>query len=82
MEPPRTAADWIARLSVIPHPEGGWYRETYRAMESATISRLHRIEAAGPHRGPERSPSGRPAWYGAEVAPGGAWMLTGEALRQ
>jgi uncharacterized protein len=26
-----TAQDWIARLGLIPHPEGGYYRETYRA---------------------------------------------------
>jgi len=28
---PRTAADWIAALALTPHPEGGHYRETYRA---------------------------------------------------
>lgn len=26
-----TAADWIRRLKLLPHPEGGYYRETYRA---------------------------------------------------
>jgi len=26
--PPPTAADLIAALSLEPHPEGGWYRET------------------------------------------------------
>ena len=26
-----TAADYIARRGLIPHPEGGYYRETYRA---------------------------------------------------
>ncbi len=26
-----TADDWIARLELRPHPEGGWFRETYRA---------------------------------------------------
>ena len=25
------AADVIARLDLVPHPEGGWYRETWRA---------------------------------------------------
>jgi len=26
-----TARDIIAQLSLQPHPEGGWYRETWRA---------------------------------------------------
>ncbi len=26
-----TAQEWITHLSLIPHPEGGFYRETYRA---------------------------------------------------
>jgi len=26
-----TAADLIARLDLQPHPEGGWYRETWRS---------------------------------------------------
>lgn len=30
-----TAADLIARLALSPHPEGGWYRETWRAPPSA-----------------------------------------------
>jgi predicted cupin superfamily sugar epimerase len=25
------AQDWIQRLGLTPHPEGGWYKETYRA---------------------------------------------------
>jgi hypothetical protein len=29
----RTAAAWIAALGLSPHPEGGFYRETYRAAE-------------------------------------------------
>jgi predicted cupin superfamily sugar epimerase len=33
-----TADDWIVRLALLRHPEGGWYRETYRAAE--------RVEAA------------------------------------
>ena len=28
-----TAADWIARLGLARHPEGGWFRQTYRALE-------------------------------------------------
>ena len=31
-----TAADYIARLGLIPHPEGGYYRETYRAAFQVT----------------------------------------------
>ena len=30
----RTAADWISALGLIPHPEGGFYRETYRSAET------------------------------------------------
>ena len=26
------AEHWIDRLNLEPHPEGGWYRQTYRAM--------------------------------------------------
>lgn len=33
------AATWIRALDLRPHPEGGWYRETYRAAES--IPRPH-----------------------------------------
>jgi predicted cupin superfamily sugar epimerase len=29
-----SAREWIERLNLIPHPEGGFYRETYRASES------------------------------------------------
>lgn len=31
---PRVLAELIATLDLQPHPEGGWYRETYRAVES------------------------------------------------
>jgi predicted cupin superfamily sugar epimerase len=34
-----SARDWITRLGLIRHPEGGWYRETYRSRES--IARAH-----------------------------------------
>ncbi len=30
----RTAEFWIERLGLEPHPEGGWYRETYRSEGS------------------------------------------------
>jgi hypothetical protein len=29
-----TARYWIDTLSLLPHPEGGWYRETYRCRET------------------------------------------------
>ncbi|MGE5315677.1 MAG: cupin domain-containing protein [Acidobacteriota bacterium] len=29
--PPHTADEWIERLSLIPHPEGGYYREIFRS---------------------------------------------------
>ena len=29
----KTVAEWIAVLKLTPHPEGGFYRETYRAHE-------------------------------------------------
>jgi predicted cupin superfamily sugar epimerase len=28
------AAAWVERLQLRPHPEGGWYRETYRSPET------------------------------------------------
>ena len=36
MTPPFTAADWIRALGLVPHPEGGHYRETYRAAATVT----------------------------------------------
>ena len=35
-----TAADLIRALELIPHPEGGWFRETYRAGEVIPASAL------------------------------------------
>jgi predicted cupin superfamily sugar epimerase len=31
-----TTADWVRDLALSPHPEGGWYRETYRASEAVS----------------------------------------------
>lgn len=28
---PSSAQEWIERLDLAPHPEGGWYRETHRS---------------------------------------------------
>src|SRR5262245_40645527 len=36
----RTGAEWIASLGLVPHPEGGFYRETYRAAESIEAAHL------------------------------------------
>ena len=56
----RDAAWWIERLSLTEHPEGGCYRETYRAgpvdgrcastaiyylLRSDEVSRLHRLRS-------------------------------------
>jgi uncharacterized protein len=37
-----TAADWIARLDLQPHPEGGWYREIYRSKNLVAASQGRR----------------------------------------
>ena len=28
-----TANEWIEKLELLPHPEGGWYKEVYRSHE-------------------------------------------------
>lgn len=35
-----TARDFIQRLNLIRHPEGGWFRETYRSAESIPATSL------------------------------------------
>ena len=56
-----TAADVIARLQLQPHPEGGWYRETFRdtrlvdgrpastaiyyLLDVGDVSEWHRVDA-------------------------------------
>jgi predicted cupin superfamily sugar epimerase len=37
---PPTAAEWIERLALRRHPEGGWYRETYRSAERIAADAL------------------------------------------
>ncbi len=34
------AREWIDRLQLQPHPEGGWFRETYRAAEKVPADTL------------------------------------------
>jgi len=57
----KTAQHYIDQLGLMPHPEGGWYRETYRSdvsvegravatgiyflLTSDNISHLHKIDA-------------------------------------
>lgn len=36
---PQTARDLIAELALQPHPEGGYFRETYRSAERVTTAR-------------------------------------------
>lgn len=41
MSPARPGAqEWIERLGLSPHPEGGWYRETHRASDKIRHDRL------------------------------------------
>jgi predicted cupin superfamily sugar epimerase len=56
-----TASELIERLGLVPHPEGGWYRETWRAdapvgvrasgtsiyylLEAGDRSHWHRVDA-------------------------------------
>jgi predicted cupin superfamily sugar epimerase len=35
-----SAAQWIAELGLQPHPEGGYFRETYRSAESVEAAAL------------------------------------------
>jgi predicted cupin superfamily sugar epimerase len=41
MEPITTAKQWIDTLRLQPHPEGGYYRQTYRADEVLSPASLH-----------------------------------------
>ena len=59
---PLTADEVIAHLKLAPHPEGGWYRETFRdepghkgrphstailfLLKAGEVSRWHRVDAA------------------------------------
>ncbi len=43
-----SADDWIARLNLERHPEGGWYREVYRSPEIIPAEALPR-RFAGTH---------------------------------
>ncbi len=35
-----TASDYITHLQLQPHPEGGFFKETYRAAESIPLNAL------------------------------------------
>jgi predicted cupin superfamily sugar epimerase len=43
---PGTAAEWIRALGLVPHPEGGHYRETYRAAATFTLPGVDTPRAA------------------------------------
>jgi predicted cupin superfamily sugar epimerase len=45
----RDAASWIERLGLQPHPEGGFYRETYRSTEAVQADGLP-VRFDGPRR--------------------------------
>ncbi|HVD98437.1 MAG TPA: cupin domain-containing protein [Cytophagaceae bacterium] len=34
------ARDWIEQLQLLPHPEGGYYKETYRCAELVSFARF------------------------------------------
>jgi predicted cupin superfamily sugar epimerase len=40
-----TAAEMAAQLGLEPHPEGGWFRETYRSNEAVVTARGKRAAA-------------------------------------
>jgi hypothetical protein len=35
----KTAGEMVAQLELVPHPEGGWYRETHRSAEIIQTAR-------------------------------------------
>lgn len=47
--PPNSAEAIIAALGLAPHPEGGWYRETFRADGAgrSTVTAIHFLLEAG-----------------------------------
>ena len=42
----RTAEDLIESLDLIPHPEGGFYRETYRSDKTISATHLEGVRSA------------------------------------
>ena len=53
-----TAAELAATLGLEPHPEGGYFRETYRASETVITSRGERPlreRSSSPDRSPDRA---------------------------
>jgi len=57
---PATAKDWIETLQLQPHPEGGWYRETYRSPMPIEFVSPHLTPNPSPWKG-EGSQSGAPS---------------------
>jgi uncharacterized protein len=50
-----TAADWVTALQLQPHPEGGYFRETYRASEGISLAALPTRFQAGSSGAPSRA---------------------------
>jgi uncharacterized protein len=83
---PRTAAEWIRALGLVPHPEGGHYRETYRAAETVPgrggagpraastaiyfLLQAHELSALQP-----QAAIAAGSWFGARVAAGIGFSL-------
>lgn len=72
-------AQWIRDLGLIPHPEGGFYRETQRSRRCTTIvyllpegafSAWHRLRGADE------------VWHFYAGAPLSLWLLDGAGLRE
>ena len=59
------AARWIRELRLAPHPEGGWYRETYRAGDQ-----FPGAPGAGCWFAAEVAEGGKFSLLGCTVAPG------------
>ena len=37
------ARRWIEALQLVPHPEGGWFRETYRAGRELSVDTFDEV---------------------------------------
>lgn len=77
----RRGTEWIASLRLAPHPEGGFYRETYRARETL-IHPDGRLEEPRLGPDPDRGESFQAivsagCWYGATVDASDSYALVG-----
>lgn len=44
-----TADEWIERLGLVRHPEGGWFRQTYRSADTLRAEALPSRFGGAPH---------------------------------